>query len=60
MKSTQTTKEVGTISTQTIVATKRDVGTQTIETGFLANVDDVEGSDESDDKPSKDLDRSLF
>ena len=34
-KSTQTTKEVGTISTQTIAATKRDVGTQTIETGFL-------------------------
>ena len=58
-KSTQTTKEVGTISTQTIAATKRDVGTQTIETGFLANVDDVEESDESDDEPSKDLDRSF-
>ena len=58
-KSTQATKEVGTISTQTIAATKRDVGTQTIETGFLANVDDVEESDESDDEPSKDLDRSF-
>ena len=58
-KSTQTTKEVGTISTQTIAATKRDVGTQTIETGFLANVDDVEESDESDDEPSKDLNRSF-
>ena len=58
-KSTQTTKEVATISTQTIAATKRDVGTQTIETGFLANVDDVEESDESDDEPSKDLDRSF-
>ena len=50
---------MGTISTQTIAATKRDVGTQTIETGFLANVDDVEESDESDDEPSKDLDRSF-
>ena len=58
-KSTQTTKEVGTISTQTIAATKRDVGTQTIETGFLANVDDVEESNESDDESSKDLDRSF-
>ena len=58
-KSTQTTKEVGTISTQTIATTKRDVGTQTIETGFLANVDDVEESDESDDEPSKDLNRSF-
>ena len=54
-KSTKTTK-VGTISTQTIAATKHDVGTQTIETGFLANVDDVEESD--DDEPSKDLDQS--
>ena len=58
-KSTQTTKEVGAISTQTIAATKLDVGTQTIETGFLANVDDVQESDESDDEPSKDLDRSF-
>ena len=58
-KSTQTTKEVGTISTQTIAATKRDVGSQTIETRFLANVDDVEESNERDDEPSKDLDRSF-
>ena len=50
---------MGTISTQTTAATKRDVDTQTIETGFLANVDDVEESDESDDEPSKDLDRSF-
>ena len=50
---------MGTISTQTIAATKRHVGNQTIETGFLANVDDVEESDESDDEPSKDLDRSF-
>ena len=50
---------MGTISTQTIAATKRDVGTQTIEIGFLANVDDIEESDESDDEPSKDLDRSF-
>ena len=55
----QTTKEVGTISTQTIATTNRDVGTQTIETGFLASVDDVEESNESDDEPSKDLDRSF-
>ena len=48
-----------TISTQTIAATKHDVGTQTIETGFLANVDDFEESDESDDELSKDLDRSF-
>ena len=58
-KSTQTTEEVGTISTQTIAATKCDVGTQTTKTGFLANVDDVEESDESDNEPSKDLDRSF-
>ena len=50
---------MGTISTQTIAATKRDVVTQTIEAGFLANVDDVEESDESDDETSKDLDRSF-
>ena len=50
---------MGTISTQTTAVTKRDVGTQTIETGFLANVDDVEESDESDDEPSKDLERSF-
>ena len=58
-KSTQTTKEVWTISTQNLAATKHDVGTQTIETGFLANVDYVEESDESDDEPSKDLDQSF-
>ena len=50
---------MGTISTQIIAATKRDVDTQTIETGFLASFDDVEESDESDDEPSKDLDRSF-